>query len=335
METDPVRGEGEQLDLLDGTVSVVVVSYFTGPLLWRCLAAALAQPEVRDVVVVDNGNWDRTRDDLALMAEADDRVHVVTGQGNVGFAAGCNLGVAAASGEVIFILNPDAILAPGAVATLLREGRRYGGRGAWLIGGRLLNPDGTVQAGARRGALTPWTALVEMTRLYRVAPRHPYFRRFNQHGEPEPDGTVPMPVISGACMMMPRETYEAVGGMDEAYFLHVEDVDFCVRVGAAGGKVLYTPKAEVTHYKSSSRANRFRIEQLKAHSLHLYFRRHFSGVYPPGFLTLVSAVSWGGVGLRMAKLTAQRTIGLTGVGRRSGARGGVRAARVTGRAAER
>ena len=154
-------------------VSVVVVSYYTGPLLWRCVAAALGEAEVAEVVMVDNGNWDAARSDLALMAEDEPRLRILAGQGNVGFAAGCNIGVRAARGDTIFLVNPDAIIPRGTVRTLLAEGTREGGGAPWVIGGKLLNPDGTEQAGARRGPLTPWTALVEMTRLYRIAPRHP------------------------------------------------------------------------------------------------------------------------------------------------------------------
>ena len=312
-------------------VSVVVVSYYTGPLLWRCVAAALGEPETGEVIVVDNGNWDAARADLALMAEDEPRLRVVKGQGNVGFAAGCNLGAAAARCPYLLILNPDAILARGALATLLAEGRAHGGDGPWLIGGRLLNPDGTEQAGARRGPLTPWTALVEMTRLYRLAPRHPYFRRFNEHQAPCPGRTVVMPVLSGACMLTPRAAYEAIGGMDEGFFLHVEDVDFCLRFAGAGGRILYAPRAEVTHAKSSSRASPVRIERHKARSLARYFRRHFAGMYPPGFVPLVCAMVWGVFAARAARHAARRALALAGLTGRHGLAGPRRAARIGGR----
>ena len=314
-----------------GAVSVVVVSYYTGPLLWRCLAAVLGEPEVAEVIVVDNGNWDRTRDDLALMAESDARIRVIAGQGNVGFAAGCNRGARAATSPYLFILNPDAIVPRGTVATLLREGQAAGGEDPWVVGGRLLNPDGTEQAGARRGPLTPWSALVEMARLYKLAPRHPYFRRFNNHDEPCPGRTVPMPVISGACMMMPREDYLAVGGMDEAFFLHVEDVDFCLRFTEAGGRVLYAPEASLVHVKSSSRISPVKVERWKSQSLVRYFRRHFDGMYPPGFIPLVSAMVWGVFGVRAIKHWTSRALSLVGLSGRRRLGAPARAARIARR----
>ena len=309
-------------------VSAVVVSYYTGPLLWRCVAAALGEPEVAEVIVVDNGNWDQARDDLALMAADESRLRVIEGQGNVGFAAGCNIGARAAKAPYLFLLNPDAILAPGTVGTLLAEGRAKATTGTWVVGGRLLNPDGTEQAGARRGPLTPWSAMVEMTKLYKLAPRHPYFRRFNNHREPCPGETIPMPVISGACMLMPRAAYAAVGGMDEAFFLHVEDVDFCLRFTEAGGQVFYAPAATLIHAKSSSRVNPVRVERWKSRSLVRYFRRHFDGLYPPGFVPLVCAMVWGVFALRAARYGGLRALGLLGLTGRRGLSAPRRAGRI-------
>ena len=316
-------------------VAVVVVSYHTGPLLARCVGSVLAEPEVAELVVVDNGNPDEARAWLAAEASREPRLRVLSGHGNVGFARGCNLGVAATTSPHIFLLNPDAVVPRGTTGTLLAEGTGRGGNAPWVIGGRLLNADGTEQAGARRGPLTPWTALVEMARLDRLAPRHPYFVRFNRHETPCPGATCDMPVISGACMLMPRATYDLVGGMDEGFFLHVEDVDFCLRLAAAGGRVLYTPRAEIVHAKSSSRVSPLRVERWKAQSLNRYFRRHFTGMYPPGFVSLVGAVVWAGVGMRAAKTTLRGAKGLLGLGAKRGLAGPARAVRLARRRAGR
>ncbi len=207
------------------SVSVIIVSYWTGPLLVRSVFSALRQPEVAEVIVVNNGNWSGSMDRLtALAGDQADKLKIISGHGNVGYAGGCNIGARAATGKFLFILNPDAILPDNAVADMLSEAARL--EGDWLLGGKLINPDGTEQAGARRSPLTPWTAFVEIAKLYKFAPHHPYFRRFNRHEEPCPGETTMIPVISGACMLMKRETFFTIDGMDEDYFLHVEDVDF-------------------------------------------------------------------------------------------------------------
>lgn len=310
------------------SVSVVIVTFFTGPLLWRSIQSALEQAEVKEVIVVDNGNWPATMAELVDMAALDPRLKLVTGQGNVGFAAGCNLGARAAEGRYLFILNPDAVLPAGAVGSLLTEGHKASDGQPWVIGGRLVNPDGTEQAGARRRTLTPWTALVEMLRLDRFAPKHPYFLRFNRHEAPCPGKTVRMPVISGACMLMPRNDYFAIGGMDEGYFLHAEDIDFCLRFEADGGYVLFTPEADILHMKSSSRISRVRVERWKAQSLVRYFRRHYPTQYPMGFVSSVCCLVWVGFAVRAARAGLASALSFLGVNRRWGLGGVRRAVRV-------
>lgn len=327
--------EAQEPDQSSSQVGAVIVSYFTGPLLWRCLDSVLAQPETKQVVVVDNGNWPGVAAELSRLAEAEPRLTILSGQGNVGFAAACNLGAAALDTPFLLILNPDARLPEGGIAALLTEGAKASPDKPFLIGGKLTDPDGTEQAGARRGPLTPWTAFVEMTQLYRIAPRHPYFSRFNNHRQPCPGKTVEMPVISGACMLMPKPAYEGLKGMDERYFLHVEDVDFCLRFGKAGGTVLYAPKVEIVHHKSSSRSNKAKVERLKAQSVNRYFDRHFKGVYPPGFLPLVGALIWCGAGLRGGKALAMRAAGAIRLGRRAGLKRTARALKLSRRAAGR
>jgi len=317
------------------TVSAVIVTYYTGPLLWRCLNAILNEPTIKEVVVVDNGNWAKTIANLVEMAAVDDRLMVVSGHGNVGFAAGCNLGASVATGNEILLLNPDAVIPTGAVQQLRDEGYSRGGDKNWVIGGRLVNADGSEQAGARRGPLTPWTAFVEMTRVDKLAPRHPYFRRFNNHCDALPETTVDMPCISGACMLMPKASFEKIGGMDESYFLHAEDVDFCLRFGTDGGRVLFHPGVDVLHNKSSSRTDRIRVEKWKAQSLNRYFRRHFKDQYPIGFVGLVGGLVWAGWSLRSARILAGRMAAIAGFNKRRGASKTFRALRTVRRLRDR
>jgi len=298
---------------VDASVSVVIVSFWTGPLLMRSAMSALRQPQVKEVIVVDNGNWVDEMDRLRELADYSEKLIILSGHGNIGYAAGCNKGAGMATGEHIFILNPDAILPDNAVGDMLKEASQL--QGQWLLGAKLINPDGTEQAGSRRSTLTPWRAFVEMTKLYNLAPRHPYFRRFNYHKEPCPGRLTEVPVISGACMLMKRDTYFAVDGMDQNYFLHVEDVDFCLRLTKAGGEVYFTPKVDILHFKSSSRESRIRIELRKAKSLVRYFFTHFRDPYPSVFLYIVSALVWVGFGLRTVGICLNRLLGLIGIRR--------------------
>ncbi|MEL6789953.1 MAG: glycosyltransferase family 2 protein [Pseudomonadota bacterium] len=277
------------------TVTAIVVTYYTGPVLARTIASLKVQPEIAEIIIVDNGNWTDAVVRAAVPGDtktsADEpRMEIVSGHGNVGFSAACNMGAARAAGDYLLFLNPDAVLPTGGVSQLLADGQNRDH--PWLIGAKLVDPDGIEQVGSRRATLTPWRALVETLRLYKLAPRHPYFRRFNMHADPCPGEVVPVPVTSGACFLIGAKDFALVGGFDEKYFLHVEDVDFCLRFGQAGGTVYFNPKVHVTHFKGSSRANRIGIEFHKTRGMQHYFRRHFARVYPPFFLPLVSIFLW-------------------------------------------
>lgn len=255
-------------------VSVVMVVYMTGEALSESVARVLADPLVDQFVIVDNGSPSAEATRLQSLAERDGRVVLVAGQGNVGFARGANLGARAADGDILIFLNPDAFLQPGCVAGLVRaiENRPVPS----LVGGRVLNADRTEQRGARRGDITPMTALLSLSKLAQLAPG---LKRFEVHWERDaaPDQVSPVPTVSGACMCMRREDFEAVGGFDEGYFLHVEDVDLCWRVRRAGGQVLFHPKAEVVHLGHTSQTSPLRVEFHKGVGLARYFRRRAEG----------------------------------------------------------
>jgi N-acetylglucosaminyl-diphospho-decaprenol L-rhamnosyltransferase len=318
--TEAAQEEAEQ----KRPVSAIVVSYFTGPLLTRTLASLKAQPDIGEIVLVDNGNWAGAVVEAVAALPDGAPVEVISGHGNIGFAAACNLAARRAQGRFLLFLNPDATLPAGAAAQLLNDGKEL--ERPWVMGCKLVGADGLEQQGSRRATLTPWRALVEVTKLYKLAPRHPYFRRFNLHGEPCPKEVSPMPVVSGACFFLPREDYFLIGGMDERYRLHVEDVDFCLRFAGAGGGAYFNPHVSVTHVKSSSRANPLRVEFRKTESALRYFRRHFSDAYPAGFHLLVAVALWSAFGLKACTTLVGRAVGYAVIIRRTGPYGARRAA---------
>ncbi|MEM9704870.1 MAG: glycosyltransferase family 2 protein [Pseudomonadota bacterium] len=278
------------------SVSAVVVSYFTGPLLGRAIASLKRQPEIDEIILVDNGNWPGAVDAAVAASPDGAPVLVISGHGNVGFATACNLGAKRANAEFLLFLNPDAEAPAGAVAGLMAAADTV--PSPFLIGPKLLDPDGSEQQGGRREVLTPWSAFVEITKLHRLAPNHPSFRRFNLHEEPCPGSLCETPTISGACFFLRREDYFSIGGMDERYFLHVEDVDFCLRFKRAGGQVYYNPLVAIPHNKSSSRVSAIRVERRKTTSMILYFKTHFQRAYPPGFLFVLNGLLWSAFGVK-------------------------------------
>ena len=270
-------------------VSVVMVSYWTGPVLYAAIDAVLdgdgKREGVVELVLIDNGNSPEVVAELRRQAAMKPRLKLVSGHGNVGFARGCNVGARQARGRYLLLLNPDCCLAPGAIPALLAEAATLGND--WMLGCRLLDPDGRDQRGSRRALLTPSTALVEAFRLDRLAPRLLRRHRLNHHERSLPRGTSRVPAISGACMMLPAATYHAVGGMDEGYFLHVDDLDLCFRLHRAGIPVYFAPHVEAVHHAGSSRVDPVRVEWYKARGFLRYFRKHFRG---PRHLPLLAPI---------------------------------------------
>lgn len=264
------------------TVAVIVVSYHTGPVLMTALESVLVQPELTELVLVNNGNPAEVVDALTELVDREPRLTLLDGQGNIGFAAGCNLGVASCSSELLMMLNPDCVLPGNALGSLLNEYEQLPALS--LLSPLLINPDFTEQRGSRRTVLTPWRALVEWLGLYRLAPAHPYFRRFNQSTSPLPMTTHAVEVTSGAAMLLSRKLFRELSGFDERYFLHVEDIDLCVSLLKRGGSAYVAPQIRVVHYVSSSRSPAARVEWHKALGFCRYFKKHFVGLYPAGFV---------------------------------------------------
>ncbi len=314
-------------------ITAIVISYFTGPVLARSISSLREQAEIGEIILVDNGNFAGAVAGAVEESSSGAPVQVISGQGNIGFAAACNLGAAAARHDCLLFFNPDAVMPAGGAARMLNDATSLAR--PWLMGAKLVDPDGTEQQGSRRETLTPWRAFVEASRLYRLAPRHPYFRRFNLHAQPCPQDVAPTPTISGACFLLPREDYDAIDGMDERYFLHVEDVDFCLRFANAGGAVYFNPNVCIIHFKSSSRANPVKIEARKTAGVIRYFNTHFADTYPRAFLWLVAGLLWLSFGLLFVRRAIGKFLRLAGICARTGMRGIARARAISARRSSR
>ena len=210
------------------TISAVVVNYNAGELLLACVQSLLACPIVAEIIVVDNDSHDSSLEAI----QAFPKVSIIRNSQNLGFATACNQGIRLARSQSILFLNPDCTFVKGTlmqIAQCLDNDERIG-----MAGGCLVNPDGSEQAGSRRSIPTPWRSFVRAFGLYRLENRWPrLFFDFNQLNQPMPSGPTEMEALSGACMLVKREAIEDVGLWDEDYFLHCEDLDWCMQIGRA------------------------------------------------------------------------------------------------------
>jgi GT2 family glycosyltransferase len=218
-------------------VSVLVVAYRSRGHLPACLAAVPAAAEGlrTETVVVDNASADGT---VEWLRAEHPGVHLIENAANLGFAAGVNRAAGVARGEALLLLNPDAVPGPGSVRRLWDALQG----GASIAGPQLLHPDGTPQPSAWRA---PGAAVVLFDALLLRAgwPDSPY----DHLSLPNDAPSVPVPCLSGACLLVRRAVFEELGGLDEGFFLYHEDFDLCLRAAAAGHQVRAVPAARAMH----------------------------------------------------------------------------------------
>jgi len=278
------------IESVDNHISLVVVNYNAGSLLARCIESSRTQ--VNEVVVVDNASVDSSIDECEQRFSGLDQIKYVRNKSNLGFAAACNIGVSYSSGDTIVFLNPDCQLDMGAVAKMHEVLIANDENG--MVGGLLINPDGTEQGGGRRAVPTPWRSFVRAFGLYRLASRWPkLFYDFYLHKTPLPKEPIEVEAISGACMVVKRQAVVDVGMWDEGYFLHCEDLDWCMRFRKNGWKILFVPSARVTHVLSyCSRARPIFVEWNKHKGMVRFYRKFFRHQYPLGLMWLVYLGVW-------------------------------------------
>lgn len=268
-------------------VSVVMVNYNAGDILLESVARAASQAE--QVIVVDNASHDGS---IAALLQANPWVTVIKNSINLGFGKACNQGARRASGEYILFLNPDCMLEPDALSLMLQA--MHGRVKVGMVGGLLVNPDGSEQVGARRAVPTPWRSLVRTFRLNALSARYPkLFSDFSLHKQPLPAEPVEVEAISGACMLTHRQALTEVGLFDEAYFMHCEDLDWCMRFRQNGWSILFVPGARMIHHKGHcSKSRPFFVEWHKHKGMMRFYKKFFRHQYPGILMWLVTLGVW-------------------------------------------
>jgi len=296
---------------MTATLSSIIVNYNAGLLLRDCVNSLLASPVDIEIIVVDNASHDASLEGLQDLS----CVTIIRNSVNVGFAAACNIGVSASSAPVVLFLNPDCFFESDALGPLLTElqsDERIG-----MVGGLLLNGDGTEQAGGRRAVPTPWRSFVRAFGLHRFADRWPrLFYDFHLHKQALPNHPVEVEAISGACMLVKRKAMEHVGLWDEGYFLHCEDLDWCMRFRQKGWKILFVPAARINHALGAcSKSRRVFVEWHKHKGMLRFYSKFFGNQYSGLLMWLVAAGVWLRFSLVSVYLTLQRIFSKGGAGR--------------------
>lgn len=251
-------------------LSIIIVSHNSGDVLPRCLESLEKVRHELDfeVIVVDNGSSDGSVERLETDHPG---FRFVRARENLGFAGGCNLGLAQAAARHYLLLNPDTEVLPGALPKLvwaLDEHPPWG-----IVGARMVDGEGKPYAAARRFP-RPFDVFCECTRLAYWFPRSRLFAGYF-YGDRELTGLDEVDQVEGSALMIRGSVREQIGDLDPQFFLFWEEVDWCRRVKAAGFEIHIVQSAEIKHYRATTMSRHYlRSREHNARSALKYFRKH-------------------------------------------------------------
>jgi GT2 family glycosyltransferase len=272
-------------------VAVIVVNFNSGQLLTECVRSVLASTVPVKVIVSDNGSEDESLGLLKTTFGSDAPLHIVENCTNLGFARASNRALGQTSEEFLLFLNPDCVVRTDTLAKMIAVMGMHPEAG--MAGCLVRNPDGTEQAGCRRTIPTPWRGFVRTVGLSRLFPQAPRFQSFILSNRPLPKEPIEVEAISGAFMWVRRTAMEQVGPLDPGYFLHCEDLDWCMRFREAGWRILFVPHAEVTHTKGvCSEGRPVRVLWHMHRGMVRFYRKFFRKAYPLPLMGIVLLGIW-------------------------------------------
>lgn len=282
--------------------SVIIVACNSGGLLIENLSRVLCSSAAIEVIVSDNASDDGSIEHIGQRWANDSRVRVLRNRQNLGFGVACNRAAAEACGDMLVFLNPDCLLEPDSIRRL-RE-RLFADPQIGLAGADIVDAHGRSEPAARRRDPTLRRSLMTISGLQRLSSRWPAFAGV---GLPASPGVPVQPVdaVSGALMALPRGLFDRLGGFDENYFLHCEDLDLCRRVRDLGHRVVCVNDVRVVHLKgSSSRQRPFLVAWHKHRGMLRWFKKFDPAARSPltrgvvqfglclHFLVLAPAYAW-------------------------------------------
>jgi GT2 family glycosyltransferase len=249
-------------------LAVLIVSYNTRADLESCLESLTARPPAipHSVIVIDNASADGS---VELVRKRWPRVRLIPLSANVGFARANNIGFRETRSELVLLLNSDTIVPPGAIDRLVAEFRARPDAG--VLGPRLVGGHGQPELSFGR-TISPWAELKQKLTLRLYERRIQAAARWVAAQTSRPQV---VDWVSGACLLVRRADAEAVGLLDERYFMYCEDVDFCAAIRSLGREVWFTPAVSIVHLRGRSAATgRAAVEAAYRRSQLAFYEKH-------------------------------------------------------------
>jgi GT2 family glycosyltransferase len=252
-------------------LSIVIICWNNLNVIKDCLRSIYDGTQMTkfEVLVTDNGSTDSS---VQYIRENYPAVRVIENGANLGFAKGNNCGIRQTTGEYVLILNPDTIIHDGSLDRWIAFADRHPNVGA--LGCRVQNPDGSYQISARPFPTIAryWIAALYLRFLGRISDAF----ASDQYPRWKGDTERPVDWQSGCCLMVRGDLLRRLGGFDERFFYHFEEVDLCKRIWDSGFSVRFTPESSITHlgWQVPGRLPiRFEIEKLR--NRYRYFYKHY------------------------------------------------------------
>lgn len=249
-------------------VSIIILNWNTRDLLADCLDSVAQTCGDLDLetIVVDNASSDGSQD---MVRQRFPHVRLIANSENVGFARGNNQGIAMSRGRYALLLNSDALLLDHSLPAMLELAEAEPRAG--IVGAHLLNSDHSFQA-----SHTPFPTLWREFLILSGVGRKLHGPWYPSRGPQEGKGPQVADYVEGACLLVRRQAFEEVGGLDENYFMYAEEVDWCYAMREKGWQVWYQPSAKVIHLGGGSSKNRKPQREADLYRSRVrFFRKHY------------------------------------------------------------
>jgi len=226
-------------------LSIIIVNFNTKDLTIRCVCSIIqSKPKVKyEIIIIDNASTDDSWGALKKLSKKYKNIRIFGNKTNLGFAKANNLGISKARGKYILLLNSDTLVKEKAIDALYQFASKKVDAG--VVGGQLINPDGSIQASVFR-----FPTIFRAFRQYWLGEKGVLDKFFPKTQEP-----CEVEAVVGAVFLITPSALKEVGKLDERYFMYFEDLDYCRRVAKAGLKVYYLPSAKIIHYHGASGKN--------------------------------------------------------------------------------
>lgn len=250
-------------------LSIIILSYNVEQLLLDCLKSIPSHSDW-EIVVVDNKSSDNS---VGSVKKRFPQVKIISNDRNLGFAAGNNIGINSSSSEFVLLLNPDTLVYPDSIETVLKYVEENPQVGAATC--RVELKDGTLDYSSHRGFPNPWNSLLHFAGL----------KSLSSYTSPNVSNSIhQIDSLTGAFAFVRRMAGKQVGWLDEDYFWNGEDIDFCYKLKEAGWQIVFIPQVKITHFKGASakasRDSRIMWAKNSTSVMKLFYQKHLAKKYP-------------------------------------------------------